>query len=58
MKLRSKEYCPIHRPLYCCGRELIPKKQRAKQLGVQRIEDTPFPPCLTLAHTLLKKSSE
>jgi hypothetical protein len=23
MKLRRREFCPIHRSLYCCGREPI-----------------------------------
>ena len=39
MKLRSNQQCPIHRSLYCCGREVVLKKHSVKQLGVQRIED-------------------
>ncbi len=38
MKLRRKEYCPIHRSLFCCGRD-----QARKRLGVQRIEDPHHP---------------
>ena len=38
MKLRRNEYCPIHRSLFCCGREPS-KKERRLRLGVQRIED-------------------
>jgi hypothetical protein len=39
MKLRRNQPCPIHRSLYCCGRELVPTKRSVKQLGVQHIED-------------------
>ena len=42
MKLRRNEYCPIHRSLFCCGREHGPKERRF-QLGVQRIEDPHHP---------------
>jgi len=42
MKLRRNEYCPIHRSLFCCGREQS-KKQRRFHLGVQRIEDPHHP---------------
>jgi hypothetical protein len=42
MRLRSNEYCPIHRSVSCCGRELIPKP-RTLRLGVQRIEDPHHP---------------
>ncbi len=38
MRLRPNEFCPIHRSISCCGRELIPKP-RLIRLGVQRIED-------------------
>lgn len=38
MRLRRNEYCPIHKSISCCGRELIPKT-RTLRLGVQRIED-------------------
>jgi hypothetical protein len=43
MKLRRKEFCPIHRSLYCCGREPIQKGSRVRRLGVQRIEDPHHP---------------
>src|SRR5208337_1216285 len=38
MKLRRNECCPIHRSLFCCGRET---KHYARQLqpGVRRIDD-------------------
>src|SRR5271165_2621151 len=42
MKLRRNEYCPIHRSLFCCGREKARKEQRF-QLGIQRIEDPHHP---------------
>ena len=42
MKLRRNEYCPIHRSLFCCGREHA-RKERRFQLGVQRIEDPHHP---------------
>jgi hypothetical protein len=42
MKLRRNEYCPIHRSLFCCGREQA-RKERRFQLGVQRIEDSHHP---------------
>ena len=34
--------CPIHRSLFCCGREQV-RKERRFQLGVQRIEDPHHP---------------
>jgi hypothetical protein len=43
MKLRSNEFCPIHRSLSCCGREPVQKTRRAKQFGVQRIDDPNHP---------------
>jgi len=42
VKLRRNEYCPIHRSLFCCGREQA-KKQRQPRLGVQRVEDPHHP---------------
>ena len=42
MKLRRNEFCPIHRSLFCCGREQTRKERRVK-LGVQRIEDPHHP---------------
>ena len=42
MKLRRNELCPIHRSLFCCGRERASKERRF-QLGVQRIEDPHHP---------------
>jgi HNH endonuclease len=38
MKLRRNEFCPIHRSLFCCGREQA-RKGRRFQLGVQRVDD-------------------
>jgi hypothetical protein len=38
MRLRRNQFCPIHKSLSCCGRELMPKP-RLIRLGVQRIED-------------------
>ena len=38
MRLRPKEFCPIHRSKSCCGREGMPRP-RLIRLGVQRIED-------------------
>lgn len=43
MKLRRNQYCPIHRSLSCCGREVVLQKRRIEQLGVQRIEDPHHP---------------
>jgi hypothetical protein len=43
MKLRRNQYCPIHRSLFCCGRETIQRIRRANPLGVQRIEDPNHP---------------
>ena len=43
MKLRRKEFCPIHRSLYCCGREPIQKGSSVRHVGVQRIEDPHHP---------------
>lgn len=42
MKLHRNEFCPIHRSLFCCGREQA-QKERRFQLGVQRIEDPHHP---------------
>jgi hypothetical protein len=42
MKLRKNEYCPIHRSLFCCGREKRHKEHRLR-FGVQRIEDSHHP---------------
>ena len=42
MKLRRNEFCPIHRSLFCCGREQA-RKERRFRLGVQRIEDPHHP---------------
>ena len=38
----SGRNCPIHRSLFCCGREQA-RKERRFQLGVQRIEDPHHP---------------
>ena len=42
MRLRGNEFCPVHKSISCCGRELIPKT-RTLRLGVQRIEDPHHP---------------
>jgi hypothetical protein len=42
MRLRSNEFCPIHKSLSCCGRETLPKP-RLVRLGVQRVEDPHHP---------------
>ncbi len=42
MRLRSDEFCPIHKSLSCCGRETLPKP-RLVRLGVQRVEDPHHP---------------
>ena len=42
MKLRRNEYCPIHRSLFCCGRERT-QKERRFCLGVQRVDDPHHP---------------
>jgi 5-methylcytosine-specific restriction endonuclease McrA len=41
MKLRWNELCPIHRSIFCCGREA--RRERRFPLGVQRIEDRHHP---------------
>lgn len=43
MRLRRNEYCPVHRSVTCCGRDLLPNKPRLIRLGVQRIEDPHHP---------------
>jgi hypothetical protein len=43
LKLRRNEFCPIHRSLYCCGREPKTKNQKARQIPVQRVEDPHHP---------------
>jgi hypothetical protein len=42
MKLRSNEPCPIHRSLFCCGREQMRRPTRLKP-GVRRVEDPHHP---------------
>ena len=42
MKLRRTELCPIHRSMFCCGRQQT-QTQRRLRLGVQRIEDPHHP---------------
>ena len=42
MKLRRNEFCPIHRSVFCCGREQI-RKERRVRLGVQRVDDPHHP---------------
>ena len=43
MRLRRKQLCPIHRSLFCCGREAISKCKRARQMGIRRIDDPLHP---------------
>ena len=43
MRLRRNQLCPIHRSLFCCGRESIPRQKRRHQMGVRRIEDPHHP---------------
>jgi len=42
MRLRRNGYCPIHRSVFCCGREQARKGRRVR-LGVRRIEDPHHP---------------
>ena len=42
MKLRQKERCPIHKSLFCCGRERAGRRARLAA-GVRRIEDPHHP---------------
>jgi hypothetical protein len=42
IRLRRNQYCPIHRSLWCCGTEQVPKA-RSLRLGVQRIDDPHHP---------------
>ena len=42
MRLRRYERCPIHRSLFCCGREQVRSTRRLRP-GVQRIEDPHHP---------------
>ena len=43
MKLRRNQLCPIHRSVFCCGREAISKCKRARQMGIRRIDDPLHP---------------
>lgn len=42
MRLRPNEFCPVHRSLSYCGRELVAKPKLIR-LGVQRVEDLHHP---------------
>ncbi len=42
MKLRHNEPCPIHRSLFCCGREQM-RKPTTVHLAVRRVEDPHHP---------------
>jgi hypothetical protein len=42
MKLRRNEPCPVHRSLFCCGREQMRTPTRL-QPGVRRVEDPHHP---------------
>ena len=39
MKLRRREFCPIHKSLFCCGRA----KNPSSMMAVRRIEDPHHP---------------
>ena len=43
MPLRRKELCPVHRSLYCCGRETLPKPWKVRRSAIERIEDPHHP---------------
>ena len=45
MRLRRNEHCPIHRSLFCCGREPIREERKATtiRIGVQRVKDPHHP---------------
>jgi hypothetical protein len=43
MRLRRNQLCPIHRSLFCCGREAIPRQVRLKQIGVRHVDDPQHP---------------
>jgi 5-methylcytosine-specific restriction endonuclease McrA len=43
MKLRQKERCPIHKSMFCCGRERVEKKSLRNLAGVRRIDDPHHP---------------
>jgi hypothetical protein len=43
MRLRRNQLCPLHRSLSCCGREVIPREKRQRQMGVRRVEDQHHP---------------
>ena len=43
MRLRRNRLCPLHRSLSCCGREVIPREKRQRQMGVRRVEDQHHP---------------
>jgi hypothetical protein len=42
MKLRRKEFGPVHRSIFCRGREST-SKPRQVRMGIQRIEDPHHP---------------
>jgi hypothetical protein len=43
MRPRRNELGPVHRSLFCCGRETVPHKPRLIRLGVKRVEDPHHP---------------
>ena len=43
MRLHRNQLCPIHRSLFCCGREAISKRKQARQMGIRRIDDPHHP---------------
>ena len=43
MRLRRNQLCPLHRSLFCCGRETISREKRKRQMGVRRVDDFQHP---------------
>jgi hypothetical protein len=43
IRLRRDQLCPIHRSLFCCGRETISKTKRVRQMGIHRTDDPHHP---------------
>jgi hypothetical protein len=43
VKLRRNPLCPIHRSLFCCGREAISRARRQRHPGVRRVDDPQHP---------------
>jgi hypothetical protein len=43
MRLRRNQLCPIHRSVFCCGREAVSNRNQARQMGIRRIDDPHHP---------------